>query len=441
VKLDRRTVLKGLLGGVAVSIALPPLEAMWNGGGTALADGSAFPKRFGLWTWANGILPDFWTPSSSGSGDAWALSDLLAPLAPHKSKIAVVTGTQVHAVNSIPHYSGFGAVLTGLAQLGEEDDQTFAGPTIDQQIAAQLGGLTAYRSIETGGWFDLPISHNGPHSPNPPERSPHALFTRLFGPTFRAPGEEGGVVDPKLALRQSVLDVVTDRIAALQTKLGAADRARLDQHLSGIRDLETRLARLQAGPPDLAACVRPTEPDAGGDDDGLLADAFLNHRALADLIALALACDQTRVVTMSFMTPVSNYLFPGATMGHHELTHNEPGDQPQVHANTLRAIGELDYFLGALDAIEEGDGTLLDHSLVLGTTDVSLGKTHSLDEWPFVIGGSADGALLQDVHVRSDGRENASKVMLTILRAMGIPAASYGDEDRATTDGLSGIEA
>lgn len=434
--INRRTVLKGMFGGAVATVALPPLQAMMNNSGTAWADGSAFPKRFGLWTWANGMVPTAWTPTAQGVGSSWALSPLLAPLAPVKSKLALVTGTEVRAVNSIPHYSGFGALLTGLAHLGTEGDETYAGPTIDQQIAAVIGGDTPYRSIEAGGWFDQPISHNGPHSPNPPEINPFALYERLFGATFRAPGEDA-VVDPRLGLRQSVLDVVSDRVTALQSKLGREDRERLDQHLSGIRDLELRLTRLQAGPPDLAACARP----AGPTSTEKLADPFLNHRALADMMVMALACDQTRVLTMSFMTPVSNYLFPGANAGHHELTHNEPGDQPMVQANTIRAMEELAYFLGAMDAVQEGDGTLLDHSLVLGTSDVSLGKTHSLDEYPLVIGGSADGALVQDIHYRSTGRENASKVMLTVLRAMGVVAASYGDEDRRVTDGLSAIEA
>ncbi len=434
--INRRTVLKGLFGGAVATVALPPLEAMMNRSGTAWADGSAFPKRFALWTWANGVVPAFWTPSAQGVGNAWELSPLLQPLAPVKSKLALVTGLEIRAINSIPHYSGFGSLLTGLGQLGTEGDQTYAGPTIDQIIAAQIGGDTPYRSIEAGAWFSEGVSFNGPHSPNPPETNPFAMYQRLFGPTFRAPGEDA-VVDPKLGLRQSVLDVVTDRVTALQAKLGSADRARLDQHLSGIRDLELRLTRLQAGPPDLAACSRPAEPLSVDK----LEDPFLNHRELADMLVMALACDQTRVLSMAFMTPVSNYLFPGATAGHHELTHNEPGDQPTVQANTLRAMEELSYFLSKLDSVQEGDASLLDHSLVMATSDVSLGKTHSLDDYPIVLAGSADGALVQDIHYHSTGRENASKIMLSAIRAMGVAAPSFGDEDRLTTDGISAIEA
>lgn len=438
--LSRRAVLRGLLGGTAVAIALPPLEAMMNANGTAWANGSAFPTRFGLWTWANGVTPSRFVPAKAGVGSAWSLSDQLAPLAPVKSKLVVTSGFEVRAVNSIPHLSGFGALLTGLSQIGEEGANTYAGPTIDQRIAAEIGGETVYRSIEVGGWFDGAVSFNGPYSPNPPETVPHALFERLFGPSFRAPGEEGRI-DPRLALRRSVVDAVTDRVTSLQSRLGSADRLRLDQHLSGLRDLELRLARLEAGPPDLEACSRPGAP-AGTER---LADAFLNHDALADLLVMAMACDQTRVVTTSFMTPVSNYLFPGTTSGHHELTHNEPPDargfQPQVHANTVFQMGALASFAQKLDAVTEGDGTLLDHCAILGTTDVSWGFTHSIDEYPIVILGSANGTLKQDVHYRSTTRENPSKVMLTLLRSMGILAASYGDAERRVTEGLGAIEA
>lgn len=438
--LSRRTVLRGLFGGAAVAIALPPLEAMMNSTGTAWADGSAFPTRFGLWMWGNGVTPSRWIPSKAGVGNAWQLSEQLASLQSLKSKLVVTTGFEVRAVNSIPHFSGLGGLLTGLGQVGEEGNNTYAGPTIDQVIAAGIGNDTVYRSLEAGAWFDQPISHNGPYSPNPPEVSPHAFFQRLFGPTFRAPGEEG-LVDPRLALRRSVLDVVGDRVTALQSKLGSIDRARLEQHLSGIRDMELRLARLEAGPPALEACSRPGEPSP----EGRLADAFLNHRALTDLLVMAFACDQSRVCTLTFMTPVSNYLFPGASAGHHELTHNEPPDsegvQAQVHQNTIMALEEYAYFCQAMDAVTEGEGTLLDHSAILGTTDVSWGFTHSIDEYPLVIAGSANGRLAQDVHYRSTTRENPSKVMLSLIRAMGIVRADYGDGDRRVTDGLGAMEA
>lgn len=433
--LDRRTLLRGMLGGAAVSLALPPLEVFLNTSGTAWADETAFPRRFGLWTWANGIIPSRWTPSGVGQGDAWSLSDELAPLADHKAKLSVVTGTEVKAFNAVPHYSGFGPFLTGIEHIGEEGNHTFGGPTIDQIVAAEIGQTTTYKSVEASAWFDDAVSHNGPHSPNFPERDPYALWERLFGPTFREPGSEG-LVDPKLALRQSVLDAVAGQAERLQSKLGAADKARLDQHLSGIRDLELRLARLQEDPPNFASCLRAEAPLTTDD----LIDPFLRNRALSDVLALAYACDLTRVTSVVFMDPISNYQFPGTNDGHHQLTHNEPGDQPFVHANTVKAMEEFNYFLGKLDEIPEGDGTLLDHMVVLGTSDVSLGKTHAINEFPALVAGLGNGSLKGNIHYRSQS-ENASIVPLTILRALGIAAPSFGTDAFRVTSSISELEA
>jgi hypothetical protein len=433
-KLDRRTVLKGLLGGAAVSIALPPLEAFFNSRGTAYADGGALPRRFGVFWWGNGVLPDRWVPI--GEGPDWQLSEQLVSFEPIKHKIAVVTGTGVRVPNLIPHTSGACGLLAGMAPLGEEGADTYSGPTIDQVIAAEIGGETRYRSLQVAADPRRDgISWNGPYSENPPETSPHTLFERLFGAGFTAPGEEH-IVDPKLALRRSVLDAVGDRTLALQAKLGSTDRARLDQHLSAIRDLELRLARMEAEPPSLAACMRLDAPaDLAYDDD-----IVLRHQTLTDLMVMALACDQTRAFTYAFSGSVNSWVYPGTSENHHSLTHNEAGEQPEVHSIVVRIMEQYSHFLQALDAVPEGEGTLLDNCVVLGSTEISLGKTHSLDDMPILLGGSACGALKTGIHYRSAGRESSSRVLLSIIRAMGIRRTSWGTEDSLTTEGLGAIE-
>ena len=149
-KLSRRTVLRGLLGGTAITVGLPPLEAMLNSSGTAYADGGALPLRFGTWFWGNGMLPSLWTPTGEGEGDAWALSEQLSPLAPVKHLITVVTGMEVRVLNAIPHTSGAAGFLTGIEPIGEEGDHTFGGPTVDQVVAAEIGGDSRFRSLQTG---------------------------------------------------------------------------------------------------------------------------------------------------------------------------------------------------------------------------------------------------------------------------------------------------
>lgn len=432
--LTRRTMLRGLLGGAAVALGLPLFDAVLDGRGQARANGSLLPKRFGVWMWGNGVLPDRWNPTATG--DDWPLSVTLAPLAAVKPKLTVVSGMSVRVPNLIPHFSGPAGLLTGLAPLGEEGNNTYAGPTLDQVIAAEIGGETRYRSLQTGVFPGVGHSFNGPNNVNPPETSPHALFDRLFGAGFTAPGEER-IVDPRLALRRSVLDAVGDQVVGLQGRLGTADRARLDQHLTGIRDLELRLARMEAEPPNLEACARPEAPPA----EMTYEDLSSRNRALADLMVMALACDQTRVFGHYLTLGVNNYVYPGTSSGHHQNTHDEADPQAQVEVALDQIIHELGYFLEALDAVPEGGETLLDHCVVLCTTDCSLGRTHSLDDYPIVLAGSANGALRTNHHYRSATRENASMLVLSLLRAMGLSRASWGVDDAQATSSLAAVEA
>ena len=346
--------------------------------------------------------------------------------------------------NLIPHHSGKAGILSGaplkVYENGREDG-TFEIPSIDQVIAAEIGGETIYRSLETGV---LPgtggNSYNGPNNRNPPELSPYAFYERLFGASFREPGEEG-VVDPTLALRRSVLDSVMDDISRLDARVGAADKMRLDQHYTGIRELELRLARLQEDPPSLEACARPAEPAMDFPDIEGRPQIQAVHRAMTDLLVMALACDQTRVFSHWFSDPLTNKLYPDATAGHHSLTHDEPGSQPEVNMITKFVMEELNYMIERLASIEEGDETLLDHMALLATSEVSKGQTHLLDEMPIIIAGNACGALKQGIHYRSFSGENTSHVLLSLVRAMNISAASFGLEEGEVTDGLAAIEA
>jgi hypothetical protein len=164
------------------------------------------------------------------------------------------------------------------------------------------------------------------------------------------------------------------------------------------------------------------------------------NAAHSELIALALACDQTRVFSNWFTANTNNVLFEGARAGHHQLTHDEPGDQPQVHAIILKIMECLADSITALKDIPEGDGTLLDNCAMLATTDCSFGRTHSILEYPILIAGQAGGALRSGIHYRSSGQENASKVPLTLMRAVGMRPESYGLDEAYETEGLSAIE-
>jgi hypothetical protein len=438
-KLDRRTMLRGTLGGALVTIGLPPLEIFLNASGTARADGGALPKRFGIFFWGNGNHPERWVPQ--GEGTEWQLSEQLMPLEAVKSEITVVTGMNVLVGNTIPHGSGPAGMLSGSPLIVRgADDGTFSAPSVDQVIAQEIGGETRFRSLEIGTKPDYGLSYNGPDSRNPPESSPRRLFDRVFGGSFTLPGAEPRI-DPKLRLRRSVLDVVMNDARRVRDRLGQNDKQRLDQHLDGVRELERRIARLEEHPPSLASCALPRTPEEQYPEVDGRPQLSAVSRAMADVLAMALACDQTRVFSNFFTYPVNNVLFPGARAGHHQLTHDEPGNQPQVNEIVKQIIAELGYFLGALKAVPEGSGTLLDNCAVLCTTDVSFGRTHSLDDYPIIIAGTASGSLKKGLHYRSKSGENASKVLLTLVRAMGLRRSEYGADGGRVDQSLGAIEA
>lgn len=435
-QLTRRTMLRGLFGGAAVSVMLPPFESLFGLTRPAAAALSpdGFPIRFGLYVWGNGVNTPTWTPAATGAD--WVPTGQLAPLAGHKSRLAVVTGYEVRVANVIPHYSTLSAMITGRPPAGTDGNESMGGPTIDQVLGQEIGGDTRFRTLETGVRVRQPVSHNDAWAPNPSEVDPAALFERLFGVGFRAPGDDTPP-DPRIGLRRSVLDVVTDQARDLAGKLNPADKRRLEQHLDGVRELELRLARLLEDPPDLEACVRPSEPASATDRS----DPFVLNNEVADLLVMALACDQTRVFSHVFSTSLDNHVYTGTDAGHHRLTHDEPGDQPQVEAIVTQIMTGFSSFLDKLAAIPEGEGTLLDNCCILGTSDVSLGKTHSADEYPIVIAGGAGGRIAVGQHVRSTRRENASDVTLTLARAVGANLPSWGTGDMRSTTTVSALEA
>jgi hypothetical protein len=436
-RLDRRTMLRGLIGGAAVAVGLPLLDIFLDESGTALAGGDALPKRFGIFFWGNGVLPVRWVPASTGA--AWELSETLAPLAAVKDQINVVSGMKVYTGNMVPHFSGPVGMFSG-APYPLNDMSTFAEPSIDQVIANAVGKDTRFKSLEVavepGG---ISLSYNGPHSVNPPESSPIALFNRVFVNGFVMPGTTP-IPDPRLPLRRSVLDAIQDDVTGLQAQLGSVDKTRLEEHLEGIRELEQRLVKLEQNPPSLANCALPPKPlDVYPDIEGRPALSDIS-RAMVDILVMALACDQTRVFSDWFSSPVDNLLYPSASKGHHQLTHDEPDPQDQVADILLYIMTELAYLLSALRAVPEGIGTLLDHCAILATSDCSLGRSHSVEDYPIIIAGSCNGALKTGLHYRSVANENTSKVLLTLARAMGMTLDSYGKEAGLVSTSLSAIE-
>ncbi|MEM6925638.1 MAG: DUF1552 domain-containing protein [Myxococcota bacterium] len=426
-KLRRRTVLRGLLGGASVAVGLPMLEAMLNGNGTALANGDPLPTRFGVWFWGNGIKPDRWIPT--GTGTSWTPSSELAPLTALRRYLTPVTGLAI-TTGSHPHHSGMAGILTGelYQQLGTTRDtivSTFASQSVDQIAADYFDGVTPLRSLELGvtrftgsdeGSTFQHLSHNGPNSPNPSDYSPGRVYDRLFGP------RANGVAD---LARYSVLDAVLEQANAMQVRLSATDRIRLDQHLSSIRTLERRLETFGV------LCEVEGEgdyPDSLPDEAGV-EPIELKNELMSELLALALACDLTRVFTVQYSTAGSNVVVRqvGMTNGNHYESHVEPGDQPTIHQSVIFHMSRLADTLQRLADTPEGDGNLLDHSSILCTSELSDGQIHSNTEFPIVLAGLGGGRLLGDRHLRLEsGDRNTSRAVLTALLGAGIGATGFG---------------
>lgn len=464
--LSRRTFLRGSLAtGLSVSVGLPLLEAMLNPHGTALAQNQPLPKRFGVFFFGNGRGVDAarWRPSGSGAG--YTLSPQLEPLRDVKEYVSVVSGMSARQLNSPQgHHNGSVSILSGhdfvtLPKANAPYRSTFAKPSIDQLAAAVLGKSTRFKSIEVGisrrvitgeGTTLQYISHNGPDSANPPEQNPRALFDRLFAGVMPAqPGTSTPpppMMDALAALKKSVLDTVLDDLAALQKRVGSADRRRLDQHAEGIRAIERRLASDpalggSAGGMAGAGCSVPMRP---ADSPANVSKEPFEERMLAmsELLALALSCDLSRVFSIQFSGSAAGPVFwpVGATRGHHDMSHDGETTQEMIDACTVFTLKQLAVLLSKLKQTPDGAGNLLDSLALLCTSDASNGATHSVEDFPVLIAGRAGGALVHPgVHYASN-KEHTNKVLLTLLRAVGVQVAELGEGSIRQTGGVSALE-
>lgn len=455
-KLRRRTLLRGMLGATGVALGLPLLEAMLDAHGEALADGAALPLRFGVWFWGNGTHPGAWAPSATGPG--WEAAGLLSGLAAVKSHVNVVSGTTLPVPGQRnPHVEGAVGILAGGNPLlhdsynGQGDDWNFLtvpSASVDQVAAEHLAGSTPYRSLalavtpvhtSDAGSSNHPgtaisyISHPAPYVFNPPIMNPSELFATLFGNGL--PPSDAGQIDPATLARSAVVDAVLDDASDLRRRLGKNDRGRLDLHLQGLHDLQNRLTAI-AMPGE--ACELPVDP---GNPDSERERA----RVMAELVAMAFACDLTRVVSIEFSSPASHVDYPdigitGAGLGSsfHEYEHQH-GYNEQVLTGLRYFVEVYGDFVAALGALPEVGGSLLDRSCILGTSDVAGGWDHAMTDFPLLVAGGAGGGLVNPgVHVRLDGA-NASRVPFTCLRAVGVPIETWGSDQFLTNEPVAEI--
>ena len=438
--LDRRTLLRGGMHGAAIAVGLPLLDIFLDGNGQAMAaTGAPMPVRFGTWFWGLGVNPNRWFPTKTGAD--YDLKIELEAIRAYKHKINILSDFYIplDGAPNLPHTSGGVGIRTGMAATGEGN---LPGASFDVLIGDQIGTKSRFRSLElasTGGARNS-LSGRGGGNLNPAETSPMALYTRLFGAGFRDPNSAEFTPDPNVMARRSVLSAVTEQRKALEAKLGASDKARLDQYFTSVRQLENQLDIELTKPAPMPGCRIPTRP-AEREVNAEIENVIGAHKVMTDLLVMALACDNTRVFNMNFNNGASSLTRIGSTITHHQLTHEEPldnrlGYQPDVTFFVDKCMEAWAYFVGALDAVPEGDRTLLDNTLVFAHSETEFAKQHTIDNIPMMTAGSAGGRIKTGVHIAGGGTP-VTRVGLTLQQVMGVPVDRWGGKSLETNKPIS----
>jgi len=429
--IDRRRVLRGIAaGGGLATLGIPILETMLNDRGTAFASGELLPTRFGVWYWSGGIMHEHWNPTRTGPD--FDLKRHLQPFAENKDYLTVATGYR-HLSGGVPHISGRQIALS--ASYGGNRNQAAPLPSLDQAVVEKWKGQTKFDSINAGvvggGVYGQRSSwKRGGRQYVAHEMQPATLFKHLFG-NFTPPensGKTASASEPEPpAYHKSVLDVVQADARELEKSLSGADVKRLDEHLSHLRDLERVLVPATDGKgtsvPEGAGCVKPDEPPGGSRQE--------RNDQHAEIISLALACNLSRVFSFEFSptqcTSTIKDASPAVNGDMHEMTHN-PGRRPRELAPILDwTFKNFNTLVSRLRAVPEGDGNLLDNTLIFGTSEHANTQAHSYNDFPLLLVGGAGGAIKRGVHVRpTGGNANATSVMLTAMKAVGAPIDEWG---------------
>jgi len=402
-------------------LALPLLDAMIPALRADRLTAAAPVRRLGFVFYTLGVNEAKWRPT--GEGANYQLSEALMPLAPHKDKFVVLSG-----LSSDPDRTKAGfhdrALTSFMTGVELTRGTIHVGVSVDQVAAQALGKETQFASLELSTEYNGAlggVSFKSATNPLPFEPNPRRVFERLFG--------DGGRIDPvasaeRSAADESSLDSVMTRISELKMRLGPSDCRKLDEYLQSIRDIERRIQlALEKKPVDLPEVARP----AG------IPDSWPEHvKIMFDLQALALQADLTRVWTFMTAREASSMTFPhlGISMGHHEISHHN------FEADKLAALAKINidqsqlfaYFLTKLEGLKEGNATLLDHSLIMYGSDLSVPTVHSQHDLPIIVAGGAAGRIAGGRYIVYPGDTTPlTNLYLTMLDKVGVPTEKLGD--------------
>jgi hypothetical protein len=443
-RFNRRSLMRGMLGGAGVTLGVPALDMFLDGNGRAYADGTKLPTRFGTYFWGLGLTDTpagtRWVPTRTGAG--YEITPELESLRKVKDKVSVFSGFRAigDGKPNVVHWSGHASILSGIAPAATGN---FDGPSFDTKIADAIGEGTRFKQLDMSpsGKVVSYSTRNGRGFATP-ELSPIALYMRVYGNGFQDPNDPNWKPDPSIMLRQSVLSAVTDQRMALMADAGSADKAKLDQYFTSVRDMENSL-NIQLQKPDKAeACIIPGKPKEG--PNGASIDIVnANNKAMAKLMAMAMACNQTKVFNVVHTPGSSETYIAGDSKIYHQYTHDEPTDaklgyQPMTSKLAGLVMQGYGDFLVEIDAIKEGDGTLLDHSLIMGFSDTGYAKIHSLENIPMFLAGGANGKHKAGQHIAMKG-ESVTRVSLTAQQLAGAPVGEFGVAGMKTSRPISEV--
>jgi hypothetical protein len=447
-RFTRRNLLRG---GLAATAAIPLLDARRVEGQTAT------PTRLVVIHTPNGTRNNLFWPT--GTEASFTLPALTKPLEVHKDKLLFVKGIRLcdalqngalGGTLGSEHARGTGGMLTGRPLNSGSQFESFgnttsgwgSGQSIDQYLVDRLNPPTAHKSLQIGVHVRdtevrSRISYRASNQPVPPREDPKDVFTTLFGNLM-----PGGMADPVLerlwVQRKSVFDLSNAETTRLMGLVGAEDRVKLEAHVSAMHEIEQRLVKMpgSSGNPSMGECTPPTmqEVDLKVDDQYLAAGQLQ-----MDLAAAALACDQTRIITIQWSYAESEHLFQflNLTGNHHGISHDFASSGANFEAyNKIQTwyAERVAAFLTTLDSYPEGDGTLLDNTLVLWGSEIGEASQHDLTLMPYVLAGKAGGKVRSGRYLDvSSARKDSNQLLVSMAHAMGADdLTSFGDASGAT---------
>jgi len=434
----RRTFLKGL--GAAVS--LPMLESMNPVRALAGAASAKPPVRMAFMFVPNGVHMEEWKPAATGAHHD--LPRILKPLPPVKHDLCVLSGLtqdkgRANGDGAGDHARSAGVFLTGVQPLKSEGSEIRAGVSVDQFAAQRMGHETRFASLELGtergrqsgkcdsGYscaYSNNVSWRDGTTPMAKETNPRLVFERLFGNGPKSERNES--VARRQRYQKSILDFVLEDARSLTRKVSGNDRQKLDEYLTAVREIEQRIQRAEG-----ESVSKSTVLAGLGKPEGV-PDSYQEHiRLMGDMMILAFQTDVTRVSTFMLANAGSNrsYRPIGVNEGHHSLSHHQ-NDRDKLEKiskiNTFH-VEQLSYMLQKMKSIPEGDGSLLDHCMIVYGSGISDGNRHNNENLPIVLAGRGGGWIRPGRHIQYSGDTPLNNLFVTMLNQAGATTDSFND--------------